>query len=159
MFFITLTVLRLPFALLIGVLIAFTALIPIFGAFIGCAVGIFLMLMVSPMQALWFTIIFFVLQQIEGNLIYPHVVGGSVGLPSIWVLAAVSLGGSMLGIMGMLVFIPLCSVAYALIKEDVGIQLKEKKIERAKWTSAREQKAQEKQEKDLGTPSEAEHKN
>lgn len=117
------------------------------------------MLMVSPMQALWFTIIFFVLQQIEGNLIYPHVVGGSVGLPSIWVLAAVSLGGSMLGIMGMLVFIPLCSVAYALIKEDVGIQLKEKKIERAKWTSAREQKAQEKQEKDLGTPSEAEHKN
>lgn len=159
MFFITLTVLRLPFALLIGVLIAFTALIPIFGAFIGCAVGIFLMLMVSPMQALWFTIIFFVLQQIEGNLIYPHVVGGSVGLPSIWVLAAVSLGGSMLGIMGMLVFIPLCSVAYALIKEDVGIQLKEKKIERAKWTSAGEQKAQEKQEKDLGTPSEAEHKN
>lgn len=159
MFFVTLTVLRLPFALLIGVLIAFTALIPIFGAFIGCAVGIFLMLMVSPMQALWFTIIFFVLQQIEGNLIYPHVVGGSVGLPSIWVLAAVSLGGSMLGIMGMLVFIPLCSVAYALIKEDVGIQLKEKKIERAKWTSAREQKAQEKQEKDLGTPSEAEHKN
>ena len=159
MFFVTLTVLRLPFALLIGVLIAFTALIPIFGAFIGCAVGIFLMLMVSPMQALWFTIIFFVLQQIEGNLIYPHVVGGSVGLPSIWVLAAVSLGGSMLGIMGMLVFIPLCSVAYALIKEDVGIQLKEKKIERAKWTSAGEQKAQEKQEKDLGTPSEAEHKN
>ena len=128
MFFVTLTVLRMPFALLIGVLIAFTALIPIFGAFIGCAVGIFLMLMVSPVQAFWFTIIFFVLQQIEGNLIYPHVVGGSVGLPSIWVLAAVSLGGSMMGIVGMLVFIPLCSVGYALLKENVGHQLARKHI-------------------------------
>lgn len=128
MFFVTLTVLRMPFALLIGVLIAFTALIPIFGAFIGCAVGIFLMLMVSPVQAFWFTIIFFVLQQIEGNLIYPHVVGGSVGLPSIWVLAAVSLGGSMMGIVGMLVFIPLCSVGYALLKEHVGHQLARKHI-------------------------------
>lgn len=128
MFFVTLTVLRLPFALLIGVLIAFTALIPIFGAFIGCAVGIFLTLMVSPVQAVWFTVIFFVLQQVEGNLIYPHVVGSSVGLPSIWVLAAVSLGGSMMGIVGMLVFIPLCSVGYALLKEDVGIQLARRKI-------------------------------
>lgn len=128
MFFVTLTVLRMPFALLIGVLIAFTALIPIFGAFIGCVVGIFLMLMVSPVQAFWFTIIFFVLQQIEGNLIYPHVVGGSVGLPSIWVLAAVSLGGSMMGIVGMLVFIPLCSVGYALLKENVGHQLARKHI-------------------------------
>lgn len=128
MFFVTLTVLRMPFALLIGVLIAFTALIPVFGAFIGCAVGIFLMLMVSPVQAFWFAIIFFVLQQIEGNLIYPHVVGGSVGLPSIWVLAAVSLGGSMMGIVGMLVFIPLCSVGYALLKENVGHQLARKHI-------------------------------
>lgn len=124
MFFITLTVLRLPFALLIGVLIAFTALIPIFGAFIGCAVGIFLILMVNPVQALWFAVIFFVLQQIEGNLIYPHVVGGSIGLPSIWVLVAVSLGGSMMGIVGMLIFIPLCSVGYALLREDVGERLK-----------------------------------
>ena len=126
MFFIVLTLFRLPYALLIGVLIAFTALIPVFGAFIGCAVGIFLTLMVSPIQALWFTIIFFVLQQIEGNLIYPHVVGNSVGLPSIWVLAAVSIGGSMLGIAGMLLFIPMCSVLYALLREDVNRRVKRK---------------------------------
>lgn len=146
MFFVTLTVLRMPFALLIGVLIAFTALIPIFGAFIGCAVGIFLMLMVSPVQAFWFTIIFFVLQQIEGNLIYPHVVGGSVGLPSIWVLAAVSLGGSMMGIVGMLVFIPLCSVGYALLKENVGHQLARKHIsgEKTAVPVAKQEKKQEK---------------
>lgn len=127
MFFIVLTVLRLDYALLIGVLIAFTALIPIFGAFIGCAVGIFLTLMISPVQALWFTVVFFVLQQIEGNLIYPYVVGNSVGLPSIWVLAAVSLGGSLMGIVGMLIFIPTCSVCYALMKEDVNKQLEKKK--------------------------------
>ena len=133
MFFVTLTILRLPFALLIGVLIAFTALIPIFGAFIGCAVGIFLMLMVSPVQAIWFTIIFLVLQQIEGNLIYPHVVGSSVGLPSIWVLVAVSLGGSMMGIVGMLIFIPLCSVGYTLLKEDVGIQLAGRNVKADKY--------------------------
>lgn len=86
MFFVTLSIIRLPYALLIGVLIAFTALIPIFGAFIGCIVGAFLMIMVSPMKALIFVIVFIVLQQIEGNLIYPKVVGGSVGLPSLWVL-------------------------------------------------------------------------
>lgn len=120
MFFVSMSVLRLPYALLIGVLIAFTALIPIFGAFIGLAVGAFLIVTVSPMQTLWFIVLFFVLQQIEGNLIYPHVVGGTVGLPSIWVLAAVSIGGSMLGIVGMLIFIPLCSVLYALVREDVN---------------------------------------
>lgn len=127
MFFIALTLLKLPYALLIGVLIAFTALIPIFGAFIGCAVGVFLTLVVSPIQALWFLVVFFVLQQLEGNLIYPHVVGNSVGLPSIWVLAAVSLGGSLMGIVGMLVFIPLCSVCYALLKEDVNRNIIKKK--------------------------------
>ncbi len=126
MFFVSMAFLRLPYALLIGVLIAFTALIPVFGAFIGCAVGIFLTLTVDPLQAVWFTILFFVLQQLEGNLIYPHVVGNSVGLPSIWVLAAVSVGGSMFGIAGMLVFIPLCSVFYALLREDVNRRLKQK---------------------------------
>lgn len=120
MFFITMTILDLPYELLIGVLIAFTALIPIFGAFIGCAIGIFLTLMVSPTQALWFVAVFFALQQIEGNLIYPYVVGNSVGLPSIWVLAAVSLGGSLMGIVGMLIFIPTCSVCYSLLREDVN---------------------------------------
>lgn len=126
MFFITLSVLRMPYALLIGVLIAFTALIPIFGAFIGCAVGAFLILMVSPMQALAFICVFLVLQQIEGNLIYPHVVGNSVGLPSIWVLVAVTLGGSMMGITGMLIFIPLASVIYTLLREWVNGRLAQK---------------------------------
>ncbi len=123
MFFVTLTVMKLPYALLIGVLIAFTALIPIFGAFVGCAVGAFLIFMVSPVQALVFMVVFQILQQIEGNLIYPHVVGGSVGLPSIWVLVAVTVGGSAMGVLGMLVFIPLCSVLYALLREAVGIRL------------------------------------
>ena len=126
MFFVVLTVIRLPYALLIGVLIAFTALIPIFGAFVGLAVGVFLMLMVNPMDALIFTITFFVLQQIEGNLIYPYVVGNSVGLPSIWVLVAVTVGGSMMGIVGMLIFIPLCSVLYALLRDGVNMRLGKK---------------------------------
>lgn len=127
MFFITLSLVHLPYALLIGVLIAFTALIPMFGAFIGCAIGAFLMLMVKPLDALIFLIIFFVLQQIEGNLIYPHVVGNSVGLPSIWVLVAVTIGGSAMGIVGMLIFIPLCSVFYALLRRTVNERLEEKK--------------------------------
>ncbi len=117
MFFVVMTIFRLPYALMVGVLIAFTALIPIFGAFIGCVIATFLILMVNPLQAVFFLIIFFVLQQIEGNLVYPHVVGGSVGLPSIWVLVAVTVGGSMMGIAGMLVFIPGASVCYALLRQ------------------------------------------
>ena len=85
------------------------------------------MLMVNPMDALIFTVAFFVLQQIEGNLIYPHVVGGSVGLPSIWVLVAVTVGGSMMGVVGMLLFIPLCSVLYALLREAVHGRLEKKR--------------------------------
>ena len=129
MFFITMTIFRFPFALLVGVLLAFTALIPIFGAFIGCGVGAFLILTVDPKQALFFVIMFLILQQIEGNLIYPKVVGGSIGLPAIWVLAAVSLGGSLFGVVGMLVFIPIVSVLYALLKENVKKRLAEKQIE------------------------------
>jgi len=120
MFFVVLTVFRFPYALLIGVLIAFTALIPIVGAFIGCAVGVFLIFMDDPVKALWFLVIFLILQQLEGNLIYPKVVGNSVGLPSIWVLVAVSVGGSMMGILGMLMFIPIISTCYVLLKEDVN---------------------------------------
>lgn len=126
MFFISMTILRMPYALLVGCLIAVTALIPIVGAFIGCIVGAFLLLMVSPMQALVFVALFLILQQVEGNLIYPHVVGSSVGLPSIWVLAAVSVGGSLMGIAGMLVFIPLTSVLYTLFREFVNGRLKQK---------------------------------
>ena len=128
MFFIVLVVLRLPYALLIGVLIAFTALIPVFRAFIGWAKGAFLMLIISPMDALLFSVVFFTLQQIEGNMIYPHVVGNSVGLPSIWVLVAVTLGGSMMGVVGMLIFIPLCSVLYTLLRDTVNERLKRRKL-------------------------------
>ena len=128
MFVVTLSILKMPYALLIGTLIAFTALIPIFGAFIGCAVGCFLIFMVSPEQAILFIIVFLVLQQIEGNLIYPHVVGNSVGLPAIWVLVAVTLGGNLMGIVGMLIFIPLVSVIYTLFKEWVSERLEQKKV-------------------------------
>lgn len=127
MFFVAMTILRFPYALLVGVLIAVTALIPIFGAFIGCVVAAFLILMVNPWQALGFIVLFLVLQQLEGNFIYPHVVGGSVGLPSIWVLVAVTLGGSLLGIVGMLIFIPTLSVLYTLLRRDVYRRLKKKK--------------------------------
>ena len=128
MFFVSMTILRFPFAVLVGVLIAFTALIPIFGAFVGCAVGAFLLLTVNPSQAAAFIVLFIVLQQIEGNLIYPRVVGGSIGLPAIWVLVAVTLGGSLFGIVGMLVFIPIVSVVYTLLKEDVNKRLIEKDL-------------------------------
>lgn len=133
MFVVSMAIFRLPYAVLVGVLIAITALIPIVGAFLGCAIGALLIVMVSPMQALIFLIMFFVLQQIEGNLIYPHVVGNSVGLPSIWVLAAVTLGGKLFGVFGMLLFIPLCSVLYTLFREFVKNRLKEKHIARNKW--------------------------
>lgn len=132
MFFVVMSVLRFPYALLVGVLIAFTALIPMFGGFIGCAIGFILILMVSPMKAFIFLGIFLVLQQLEGNLIYPHVVGNSVGLPSIWVLVAVSVGGSLMGVIGMLVFIPLTSVLYALFREWANIRLKKKRIPKNK---------------------------
>lgn len=128
MFFIAMSLFRFPYAMLVGILIAFTALIPIFGAFIGCVVGAFLILMVSPVKAVAFVIMFLVLQQIEGNLIYPHVVGNSVGLPSIWVLVAVTLGGSLMGVVGMLIFIPITSVVYSLFREFVYHRLKEKRI-------------------------------
>lgn len=129
MFVISMTILKLPYALLVGVLIAFTALIPIFGAFVGCGVGAFLIFMVDPMKALIFVVLFLVLQQVEGNLIYPHVVGNSVGLPSIWVLAAVSIGGSLMGVVGMLIFIPIVSVVYALFREIVYLKLKKNQID------------------------------
>ena len=126
--FIALSIFRFPYALLISVLTAVTALIPIFGAIIAWITGGFLILMINPLQALWFVILFQVVQQIEGNLIYPHVVGTSVNLPSIWVLVAVTLGGSLMGVSGMLLFIPLCSVLYALSRELVGRRIRERRI-------------------------------
>lgn len=129
MFFVAMSIFRMPYALLVSVFIAFMALIPIFGAFIGCAVGALLIFMVNPMKALIFIIMFLVLQQIEGNFIYPHVVGNSVGLPSIWVLVAVSVGASLMGIVGMLIFIPIVSVVYTMLRGIVNRRLKERKME------------------------------
>lgn len=118
-FAITMVIFRIPYAILVSVLIAFTALIPVAGAFIGCAVGAFLILMVSPIKMLWFLILFIILQQLENKLIYPKIVGSSVGLPSIWVFVAVTVGGSISGVVGMLVFIPIASTLYVLLKEDI----------------------------------------
>ena len=128
LFFVAMTIFRFPYALMISVLIAFTALIPVFGAFIGCIVGAFLILLLNPIQAVWFVVLFLVLQQFEGNVIYPKVVGGSVGLPAMWVLVAVTLGGSTMGVVGMLVNIPLFSVLYSLFREAVKNRLKQKQV-------------------------------
>ena len=133
LFVIAMSIFRLPYAVLVGVLIALTALIPIVGAFIGCGVGALLIAVTDPWKAVVFVILFLVLQQIEGNLIYPHVVGSSVGLPSIWVLAAVTLGGKLMGVAGMLFFIPLCSVLYALFRDFVKGRLAEKQVPAKKW--------------------------
>lgn len=133
MFVITMTIFRMPYAILVGVLIAFTALIPIVGAFIGCFVGAFLILVNNPIQAVGFVVMFLVLQQIEGNLIYPKVVGNKVGLPSIWVLLAVSVGGSLFGVAGMLFFIPLVSTIYMLFRDMVN-ERNSKKQQRDKKT-------------------------
>lgn len=113
-------ILRLPYAPMIGALIAFTALIPIVGAFLGAGIGAFLILMVSPSKALIFIIFIIILQQIEGNLIYPKVVGSSMGLPGIWVLVAVTIGGGVMGIPGMLIGVPLMSVLYKLVREKLA---------------------------------------
>lgn len=110
---------RLPYAVMIGVFIGFTALIPVAGAYIGAAVGAIMILTVSPLKAVQFLIFIVVLQQLEGNLIYPKVVGKSIGLPGIWVLTAVTVGGGVLGIGGMLLAVPLFAAGYRLIREDV----------------------------------------
>ncbi len=133
LFFVTMSIFRFPYALMISVLISFTALIPVFGAFIGCFVGAFLILLVDPLRAFWFVILFLLLQQFEGNIIYPKVVGNSVGLPAMWVLVAVTLGGSTMGVLGMLVYIPLFSVLYSLTRESVHHKLKQKEIPSEKY--------------------------
>lgn len=112
--------LRLPYATMVGALIAFTALIPVVGAFIGGGVGAFVILMESPIQALVFLVFLVVLQQLEGNLIYPRVVGTSIGLPGIWVLAVVTIGGGVLGVLGMLLGVPVAAAVYRLLREDIN---------------------------------------
>ena len=119
LFVVAMSIFKMPYALLVGVLIALTALIPVMGAFIGCAVGTLLIAVSDPLRALLFVAVFLVIQQLENNLIYPQVVGSSVGLPSIWVLAAVTVGGSLMGITGMLLGVPIAAALYRLLKEDV----------------------------------------
>ena len=121
-------ILRLPYAPLIGVIIGVCALVPIAGAYIGAIVSALLLLMVSPAKALIFLIFLVILQQLEGNLIYPRVVGGSVGLPGIWVLAAVTVGGGLFGFVGMLIGVPAASVLYTLLRQDVNRRLSKKLI-------------------------------
>ena len=118
--FIGMSIFRMPYAPAISVLVGFTALIPVFGAFIGTAIGAFLILLVKPIQAVWFVVFIIVLQQFEGNLIYPKVVGKSVGLPGIWVLVAVTIGGNAMGVVGMLISVPLCSVLYVVARNAVN---------------------------------------
>lgn len=118
-----------PYALLIGVLTAVTALIPIFGALIACVVGAILIAITNPIQALIFVLVFVIIQQIEGNVIYPKVVGKSVGLSPLWTLLAITVGGNLFGVLGMLIGLPLASVVYSLLKESVNKKLEKKEIE------------------------------
>lgn len=118
-------ILGLPYAPMIGALVAFTALIPVAGAFIGGAIGAFMIFMVSPIESLIFIVYIVVLQQLENNIIYPKVVGSSMGLPAIWVLAAVTIGGGVLGITGMLIGVPIAAAFYRILKNDVNGNTKE----------------------------------
>ena len=120
---------QFPYAVMIGVFIGFTALIPIAGAYIGAAVGAIMILTVSPLQAVQFLIFIVVLQQLEGNLIYPKVVGQSIGLPGIWVLTAITIGGGVLGVGGMLLAVPLFAAGYRLIREDVARRNPKQEVE------------------------------
>jgi len=128
MFAVSMAIFNMPYIPLVSVLIAVTALVPIVGAFVGCIVGALFILVDSPMLAVWFVVMFLVLQQIEGNLIYPKVVGTSIGLPGMWVLVAVTVGGDTMGITGMLVMIPLAAVVYSLMREFTNFQLKHRNI-------------------------------
>lgn len=127
--FIGMIILGLPYASTISVLVGFTALIPVFGAFIGTAIGAILIFVVDPVGALIFIIYIIILQQLEGNLIYPKVVGSKVGLPGIWVMLAVLLGGALNGIIGMLISVPICSIIYVLLTKTVNLKLMKNKIE------------------------------
>lgn len=132
MFAVFMSIFRMPYMPLVSVVIAVTALVPIVGAFVGCVVGAFFILVQNPPMAFWFVIMFLILQQIEGNLIYPRVVGTSIGLPGMWVLVAVAVGGDLMGVGGMLLMIPLTSVLYALTREFTDKRLAARGIDREK---------------------------
>lgn len=128
LFAVVMAILKMPYIPLVSVIIAVTALIPVVGAFVGCVVGAFFILVNDPFQAVTFVAMFLVLQQLENNLIYPRVVGTSIGLPGMWVLVAVTIGGELMGVGGMLVMIPLVSVLYTLAREFTNKRLEERGI-------------------------------
>ena len=127
--FIGMSIFGFPYALTISVLIGFTALIPFFGPLIGMLIGAILILVNSPTSAFWFIVFILILQQLEGNFIYPKVVGNSVGLPGIWVILAVTLGGSLFGILGMLIGVPIASILYTLLRKNVNQNISKKDID------------------------------
>ena len=122
----------MPYIPLVSVLVAVTAFIPIVGAFVGCIFGALFILVDNPMQAVWFVAMFLILQQIENNLIYPRVVGTSIGLPGMWVLLAVSVGGEVMGVAGMFLMIPVVAVLYVLIREITNARLELRNVDAAK---------------------------
>ena len=128
LFAISMAIFRMPYIPLVSVLVAITAFIPVVGAWVGCVFGAFFILVANPIQAVWFVIMFVVLQQIENNLIYPRVVGTSIGLSGMWVLVAVAVGGEFMGVAGMFLMIPIASVLYTLLRELTNKQLKKKDV-------------------------------
>ena len=132
LFAVTMAIFKMPYIPLVSVIIAVTALIPVVGAFAGCVLGAFFILVNDPIQALTFVAMFLVIQQLENNLIYPRVVGTSIGLPGMWVLLAVSVGGELMGVGGMLVMIPLTSVLYSLMREFTDKRLAQRNIPQEK---------------------------
>ena len=125
---VSMAILKMPYIPLVSVLVAITAFVPIVGAWAGCVVGAFFMLVNDPLQAVWFVLMFLVVQQIEGNLIYPKVVGNSIGLSGMWVIAAISIGGDLFGVVGMMLMIPFASVIQTILKEEVAVRLSKNKI-------------------------------
>lgn len=133
MFAVAMLIFRMPYIPLVSVLIAVTALVPIVGAFAGCALGAFFILVDDPVKAIWFVVMFLVIQQIEGNVVYPKVVGKSVGLPGMWVLLAVAIGGNLMGVAGMFIMIPLVSVLYTLLREVTNRRLEKRGVSHNKF--------------------------
>ncbi|HEY5524042.1 MAG TPA: AI-2E family transporter [Clostridium sp.] len=129
MFFITMTIFNFPYALVGSVIIACTSIVPLLGSIMGCVLVEFLIVMINPGKAVMFLIVYIVIKQLEDNLIYPRIVGNSVGLPSVWVLFTITVGGKLMGIAGMIIFIPLFSVAYVLFRKMIYRKLKKNGIE------------------------------
>lgn len=131
--FVGMQIFSFPYPVVVSVLVGITALIPLFGAFIGTAIGAFLILLTSPVKAFWFVVFIIILQQIEGNLIYPRVVGKSVGLPGLWVLVSVTVFGSAFGMLAMLISVPLCAVVYNVFRATVVDRIKKRKVKDEKF--------------------------